>query len=125
MMELLGASAAVIALLFIAYFVGSKKKREGLAWLEARPGDVSRLYLRAAPEIDAYWLHAEMKNGKKRVIAAPWEVEETLRRLASSGLRLSAEDQATLDATLARESVTQGDSRQHAHGTVLRRRAQA
>ena len=120
MLELLGATAAVIVFLSISYFAGRRKKREGLAWLETQPGDVARLYLRAAPEIDAYWLHAAMKNGRKRLIAAPWEVEETLRRLEPTGLRLSAEDQAALDAALARKALAQRENAARAGADGLR-----
>lgn len=124
MLELLGAAAAVIAFLSISYVLGRQRKREGLAWLQAQPGNVSRLYLRADPETGTYWLHAEMRNGKKRPIAAPWEVEETLRKLAPTGLRLSAEDRAVLDAALVRGAVRPGNSGSHEHRTDLRGSAQ-
>jgi hypothetical protein len=123
MLELVGAAAAVIVFLSFSYFAGRRKKREGFAWLQAQPQNVARLYLRAAPEIDGYWLHAAMKNGRKRLIAAPWEIEETLRRLAPSGLRLSAEDQAALDAVLARKDLAQREGSAGADG--LRGGAQA
>ena len=122
-MELLGATAAVIAFLVISWVVGRKKKSEGLAWLESQPNNVARLYLRPAPEIDGYWLHAELKNGRKRLIAAPWEVEGTLCRLEPIGLGLSAEDRTALDAMLARGSVPQDASRLHEHRGMLRSRA--
>lgn len=125
MLELVGATAAVIVFLSISYLAGRRKKREGLAWLEAQPGNVARLYLRAAPEIDAYWLHAAMKNGRKRLVAAPWEVEETLRRLAPTGLRLSAEDQVAFEAALARKAAARGDGRTPAGTEGLRGGAQA
>jgi hypothetical protein len=125
MLELLGATAAVIVFLSFSYLAGRRKKREGLAWLEAQPQNVSRLYLRAAPEIDGYWLHAAMKNGRKRLVAAPWEVEDTLRRLAPTGLRLSAEDQAAFEAALARKAVAQREDRAHGGAEGLRGGAQA
>lgn len=121
MLELLGAAAAMIAFLSISYVLGRQRKREGLAWLQAQPGNVSRLYLRADPETGTYWLHAEMRNGKKRPIAAPWEVEETLRKLAPTGLRLSAEDRAVLDV---RGAVRPGNSGSHEHRSDLRGSAQ-
>ena len=101
MLELIFAVGAVIVALSLSWATGRRRKREGLAWVEAQPENVARLYLRAAAETDAFWLHAQMRNGKKRMIAAPWELDDTLRRLATRGLALSADDRAALDASLA------------------------
>lgn len=101
MLELIFAVGAVIVALTLSSATGRRRKREGLAWVEAQPENVARLYLRAAAETDAFWLHAQMRNGKKRMIAAPWELDDTLRRLATRGLALSADDRAALDASLA------------------------
>lgn len=96
MSELVGVAAAVLTFVSAACMLGRKRKQEGLAWAESRPQDVARLYLRPASDVDAYWLHAEFRNGRKRMVAAPWEVEDTLRRLAPLGLRLSAQDRDAL-----------------------------
>ncbi|MBL8444748.1 MAG: hypothetical protein JNK52_11940, partial [Zoogloeaceae bacterium] len=101
MLELLGASAAMIGILTISYFVGRSRKRDNLARLRAHPQDVARLYLRTDADTGALWLHAQFNNGKKVVIAAPWEAGTTLRTLAEVGLRLSADDQAAFDASAA------------------------
>lgn len=101
MLELIVAAAAVIAALALSVATGRRRKREGLAWTEAQPQDVARLYLRAA-DTDAYWLHAQMRNGKKRMIAAPWELDDILGRLAAHGVTLSDDDRAKLDASISR-----------------------
>ena len=79
------AVGALVVVLVGAYFFGKKRKREGLANVLAQPDRVARIYLRAAPEIDAYWLHAKLRNGRKARIAAPWEIVETLARLGGAG----------------------------------------
>ncbi|MCK0508027.1 hypothetical protein [Aromatoleum anaerobium] len=109
MLELILATVAVIAALTLSSAFGRRRKREGLAWVEAQPENVVRLYLRAAADTDAYWLHAQMRNGKKRTIAAPWELDDTLRRLAVLGLALSADDRVALDASLARRADRRQD----------------
>ena len=96
MSEMLLVTAAVLTFVSAACMLGRARKQEGLAWLESRPQDVARLYLRHAADVDAYWLHVEFRNGRKRLVAAPWEIDETLRRLAPLGLRLSAQDSAAL-----------------------------
>ncbi|HJV28772.1 MAG TPA: hypothetical protein VJ673_24055 [Aromatoleum sp.] len=100
MLDLLGAAALVVAFLFVLYFANRQRMQEGLAWLETQPENVARLYLRVTSEVDAYWLHVQMKDGKKRLIAAPWELEETLRRLEPLGLRLAENDRALVEAAL-------------------------
>lgn len=104
MVDLLTAVVALVAVLVVSYFVGKKKKQEGLARVLEQPESVARLYLRAAAEIDAYWLHAEFKTGKKVRLAAPWEIDDTLERLEVSGLELSPEDQMALDRVVAGQS---------------------
>lgn len=96
MSELLSVAAAVLTFVSAACMLARKRKQEGLAWLESRPQDVARLYLRSASDVDAYWLHAELRNGRRRMVAAPWEIDETLRRLAPLGLSLSAQDRDAL-----------------------------
>ena len=96
MSELVVVAAAVLSLVSAACVLGRARKQEGLARLESHPQDVARLYLRRASDVDAYWLHGEFRDGRKRVVAAPWEVDETLRRLAPLGLRMSAEDRDAL-----------------------------
>lgn len=92
MSELVVVVAAVLSFVLAACMFGRLRKQEGLAWLEGRPQDVARLYLRHAADVDAYWLHAEFRDGRKRMVAAPWEIDETLRRLEPLGLRLSTQD---------------------------------
>jgi len=104
MVDLVISFGALVAALVASYFIGKKKKREGLASMLKQPESVARLYLRAAPEIDAYWLHAEFKTGKKACIAAPWEIVDTLKRLEVLGLKLSPEDQIALDGVVAKQS---------------------
>lgn len=112
MPDLMVATAAVIAFVSVSCFAIRRKKRDALARIEAEPAIVSRLYLRADPDLeDVYWLHAELANGKRRLIAAPWNIEGTLARLESLGLRLSPEDQAALEHLHAREDVPSGPSR--------------
>lgn len=96
MSEMLLVTAAVLTLVTAACMLGRTRKQEGLAWLESRPQDVARLYLRRASDVDAYWLHVEFRDGRKRMVAAPWEIDDTLRRLAPLGLRLSAQDRDAL-----------------------------
>ena len=96
MSELVIAVAAVLSFILAACMLGRQRKQQALAWLESRPQDVARLYLRHASDVDAYWLHVEFRDGRKRAVAAPWEIDETLRRLAPLGLRLSAQDSDTL-----------------------------
>lgn len=98
MMDVVAVGSVLIACLVLASFAGKQKKQTGLACAESEPENVARLYLRKASDVDAYWLHAQMTNGKKYCIAAPWEVEATLTRLARVGLRLSAHDRALLEA---------------------------
>ena len=104
MVDLVIAVGAVVAVLVSSYFIGKKKKREGLASILERPESVARLYLRAAPEIEAYWLHAEFKTGKKVRIAAPWEIVDSLKRLEVLGLKLSKEDREALADVVAEQS---------------------
>lgn len=94
MPDLVVATAAVIIFVSVSCFAVRRQKHDALARIEAEPSIVSRLYLRADPDLaDAYWLHAELANGKRRLIAAPWDLEAALARLESLGLRLSPEDQ--------------------------------
>lgn len=119
MLELIFAAAAVIVALTLACAAGRRRKREGRIWVEAQPENVARLYLHAAGETDAYWLHAQMRNGKKRMIAAPWELDDTLRRLEARGLALSPDDRAALDASLVRRADPRDEGgRQSRRGTV-------
>ncbi|KAI5912328.1 hypothetical protein PA01_14000 [Azoarcus sp. PA01] len=110
MLELIFAVSAVIVAVTLACVAGRRRKREGRTWVEAQPENVARLYLRAAGETDAYWLHAQMRNGKKRMIAAPWELDDTLRRLEALGLALSPDDRAALDASLVRHADQRDES---------------
>lgn len=96
MSEFVVAVAAVLSFVLAACMLGRARKQQGLARVECRPREVARLYLRHAGEVDAYWLHAEFRDGRKGMVAAPWEIDEVLRRLAPLGLRLSAQDSQAL-----------------------------
>lgn len=96
MFELSIAFAALIAVLTLSWFKGRIRKQDAMSRIEAAPQDVERLYLRHAPDVDAYWLHVRFNDGKKRVLAAPWEIAAVLARLEPLGLRLCAEDEALL-----------------------------
>ncbi|CAM5338051.1 MAG TPA: hypothetical protein DCY18_13265 [Thauera sp.] len=96
MFELLVAAVALVAILTVSCFRGRTKKQSALSRALATPEQVRRLYLRKASEFEAYWLHVEFSDGRKRVLAAPWEVDETLSLLAEKEVRLSEEQLALL-----------------------------
>ncbi|TXH35731.1 MAG: hypothetical protein E6Q92_11800 [Burkholderiaceae bacterium] len=98
MLELLAGLAALTAFLVISYFRGRSKKESALDTALSSPAEVARLYLRHFPEMDAYWLHVQFRNGRKRVLAAPWELEDTLGQLEGRGLRLDEAERAMLAA---------------------------
>lgn len=110
MFELLAAFAAVIAVLFVSYFRGRSGKQAALARALATPQTVARIYLRHAPEMGACWLHVAFRDGKKAVLASPWEVAETLDLLKAAGLQLGEDDAAWWTSQEAerasRESLT-------------------
>jgi hypothetical protein len=120
MLELLAGFVALVALLSISYFRGRSKKEDALSTALSSPAEVVRLYLRHAPEMDAYWLHAQFRNGRKRVLAAPWEVDAILARLEAKSLRLTDEDAALLRTHKAAASASPNPGRQ---ATVARRGA--
>lgn len=93
--DLLVAVAALLAFAVAGFVHAKRRKQEVVAALHSQPGQVARLYLRPA-ETGAFWLHAQLKDGRKSCIAAPWEVDETLEKLAALGLRLGAEDHEAL-----------------------------
>lgn len=92
MLELLTAFVALVVVLSISYFKGRSKKEDAVSRALESPGEVERIYLRHAQDVDAYWLHAQFRNGRKRVLAAPWELAETLDLLGQRGLRLCDQD---------------------------------
>lgn len=98
MLDVVGVGSIVIACLVLSSFAGKRKKQSGLALAESEPAKVARLYLRKASDVDAYWLHVQMTNGRKYCIAAPWDVEATLSRLARVGLHLPAQERALFEA---------------------------
>jgi hypothetical protein len=103
MLELLGAFALTVAILAGAVLRGRQRKQSNFERVLGAPEQVSRLFLRHAGEVDAYWLYARLASGKKLCLVPPWEVDDALRRLAPSGLTLSAEDAERL-AECARKS---------------------
>ncbi len=92
MLELLTAFVALGVVLFISYFKGRAKKQDAVSTALESPSEVARLYLRHAQDADAYWLHVQFRDGRKRVLAAPWEAADTLQLLGQRGLRLSDDD---------------------------------
>lgn len=101
MLELLTGFVALAAFLAISYYRGRVKKEDALATALSSPAEVARLYLRHSPEMDAYWLHVQFRNGRKRVLAAPWELEDTLGQLEARGLRLDEAERALMAAAEA------------------------
>lgn len=114
MFELLFAAVALVAVLSISYFRGRSKKQDALSRVLAAPEDVMRVYLRHAPELEAYWLHVQFRDGRKRMLAAPWELDQTLPLLAGKGVRLSDGDLALLAAGRARAAAPAGQDRKTA-----------
>ena len=109
MIELLGAIALVVIILAGAYLRGKQRKLSNFDLILAEPERVSRLYLRHAQEINAYWLHAELSTGKKLRLAAPWDLDAALARLAPTGLALDSEDRDRLQ-NLKREQARQAQA---------------
>ena len=114
-MELIGAVAIVVVVLAGSWLAGKRKKQDGLARIEADPTRVARLYLRADAETGAFWLHAEMQTGKKLRLAAPWDLDATLARLAAVDLHLSVEDQAALKQMRAAQATEHAPRATPAH----------
>ncbi|TVO67025.1 hypothetical protein [Denitromonas ohlonensis] len=115
-MELIGAVAIVVVVLAGSYLAGKRKKQDGLARIEADPTLAARVYLRADAETGAFWLHVEMRTGKKLRLAAPWDLDATLARLAAVGLHLSADDQAALTASRVVSASAAEPQRRRAEG---------
>lgn len=105
MLELLPIIAGVVAYLGLCWYRGAQKKANCLASVKADPQIVERLFLRRAVDIDAYWLHIEMKTGKKFRVAAPWDVDATLAGLEAVGLHLSEADAELLRDKRQRDEV--------------------
>ncbi|AMO38331.1 hypothetical protein [Thauera humireducens] len=124
MLELLTGFVALAAFLAISYFRGRSKKESALATALSSPSEVARLYLRHSPEMNAHWLHVQFRNGRKRVIAAPWELDDILARLEAKGLRLDEADRNLLATVESPEASARrpGETRRHtaAPGTPLR-----
>jgi len=108
--DLLIAVVALLAFGLAGYAHGRRKKQAFVALVQAHPEQVARLYLRPA-EAGSFWLHVQLQDGRKSRIAAPWEVDEALGRLASLGLRLGGDDQRALD------EYRSGRAAQAAHAT--------
>lgn len=126
MLELLIGFVALAAFLAISYFRGRTKKESALETALSSPDEVARLYLRHSPETDAYWLHVQFRNGRKRVLAAPWELDDTLGRLEARGLRLDEADRALLtaaEAAVVRTRQPAGNRGRTATGAPMRARA--
>lgn len=98
MIELIGVIALIAVVLTGATLRGLLRKQSNFELIEAAPERVARLYLRKADEVEAYWLYARLTNRKKLCLAAPWDVDAALTRLAKVGVVLSADDLALLQA---------------------------
>jgi hypothetical protein len=98
MIELIGVIALIAVVLTGATLRGLLRKQSNFELIEAAPERVAGLYLRKADEVDAYWLYARLTNRKKLCLAAPWDVDAALARLAKAGVMLSADDVALLQA---------------------------
>lgn len=96
MLELGLAALAVGAVLALGWLRGRFGTAALQAQIEREPQQVARLYLRQVDELEAWWLHVELRNGRKRVLAAPWEAVAVLARLQAHGLELDAADAARL-----------------------------
>ncbi|MDY0071087.1 MAG: hypothetical protein RBR77_00375 [Thauera sp.] len=96
MFELALAFVAVALLLGFACVHGRADQQAMQQLVLQTPEQVARLYLRQVDEADAWWLHVELRNGRKHVLAAPWETVAVLARLQAHGLELGAEDAARL-----------------------------
>ena len=123
MLELLIGFVALAAFLAISYFRGRTKKAGALETALSSPDEVARLYLRHSPETDAYWLHVQFRNGRKRVLAAPWELDDTLGRLEARGLHLDEADRALLtaaEAPVVRPRQSAGNRSRAAAGAPMR-----
>ena len=105
MLELLPIIGAVVAYLGVSWYRGAQKKANCLASVKADPTIVECLFLRHAVDIDTYWLHIEMKTGKKFRVAAPWDVDATLAELEAVGLQLSEADADLLRDKRERDAV--------------------
>lgn len=123
MLELLTGFVALAAFLAISYFRGRTKKEGALETALSSPDEVARLYLRHSPETDAYWLHVQFRNGRKRVLAAPWELDDTLAQLEARGLQLDEADRALLavaEASVVRTRQPAGNRGRTAAGAPMR-----
>jgi len=92
MIELIGTIALALAALAGAILRGKRRKQTNFELIEGAPERVARLYLRHDLDVDADWLYARLTNGKKLCLAAPWDVEAALARLARVGLVLAPEE---------------------------------
>jgi energy-converting hydrogenase A subunit M len=98
MLELIGVIALIAVVLTGATLRGQLRKQTNFELIEAAPERVTRLYLRKADEVEAYWLYARLNNRKRLCLAAPWDVDAALARLAEVGVTLSSDDLALLQA---------------------------
>ena len=123
MLELLTGFVALAAFLAISSFRGRPKREGALETALSSPEEVARLYLRHSPETDAYWLHVQFRNGRKRLLAAPWELDDTLGQLEARGLHLDEADRALLaaaEAPVVRSRQPAGNCGRTAAGVPMR-----
>jgi len=114
MLELIGVIALIAVVLTGATLRGRMRKQSNFELIEAAPERVARLYLRKAEEVEAYWLHAQLSNGKKLRLAAPWDVDAALARLAKVGVEPSSDDIALLQAHKRQAAAAPTTPRQRA-----------
>ncbi len=116
MVNLIAATLAIVVVLGFAWRRGMAAKRQNLAAVLAQPALVERLYLRRDTELDAFWLHARLASGRKRLLAPPWELDAALGQLAAVGIELPAEDRRALQTQRAAKQPPQADATASARG---------
>lgn len=118
MLELIGVIAIIAVVLTAATLRGLLRKQSNFELIEAAPERVARLYLRKADEVEAYWLYARLTNRKKLCLAAPWDVDAALTRLAQVGVVLSADDLVLLQAHKRQAATAPAPARRRAASGV-------
>ena len=109
MIELLTAIVGVVAVLVISCVKGRARKQAALARALHRPDEVVRIYLKSAHDMEAPWLYIAFRTGRPQVVAAPWDVTDTLAHLARAGLRLSEADAEWLLQREQEQALAQGN----------------
>lgn len=114
MLELIGVIVLIAVVLTGATLRGGRRKQTNFDLIEQAPERVARVYLRKADEVEAYWLYARLTNRKALCLAAPWDVDAALARLAKVGLVLSTDDLTLLQAQKRQASSAGAPERRRA-----------